>query len=135
MNLSFEHAIYALIAGMFVLNFALRFIPLALLSRVSIPRPIMRWLSYMPMAVMGALVASAILIPALERFFAELIWFRTAPRECGSTTPELFPLFVHHEIFGMIAAMLTYYYTKSFVGATLAGVIVFALLQLLVIPL
>ena len=130
MELTSQTAIYGLIIGMFVLNFALRFVPLAVLSRLSIPRPLMRWLSYMPIAVMGALVASEVMIPALDAALAT----DAALGEAGSTTATTataIPLFLNPGIYGALAAMLTYYYTKSFIGGTLAGIAVFALLQLL----
>ncbi|MCL2438599.1 MAG: AzlD domain-containing protein [Coriobacteriia bacterium] len=136
MELTSQFAIWGLIAGMLVLNFALRFIPLAVLSRISIPEPLMRWLSYMPIAVMGALIATEVLLPALDTFFNEVrIYQEALPyAECGSTTPVPYPIFFMPlpGILGVIAAMVTYRYTKSFIGGTLAGVVVFALLQLLV---
>ena len=52
--------IVAVIVGMAVINFGLRFVPLAVLSRVSFPRPVMRWLSFVPISVMGALVATEV---------------------------------------------------------------------------
>lgn len=128
--------IWGLIAGMTILNFALRFVPLAVLSRLSIPRPLMRWLSYMPIAVMGALLASEVLIPAFDTFIYELQTYREALPDAGyeGTSPELLPLLLLPlpGLIGAAAAMLAYRYTKSFIGGTLAGVAVFALLQLLV---
>jgi len=124
MDLISHNAIWWLIVGMLVLNFVLRFVPLAVLSRLSIPQPIMRWLSYMPVAVMGALVATEIMIPALDAAFMA---------DAGAEGSAAFlPLWLSPGIYGALAAMLTYHFTKSFIGGTLAGVAVFALIQLLI---
>ena len=48
--------VWGLIIGMAAINFAERFVPMALVSRLELPRPVLRWLSYVPIAVMGSLV-------------------------------------------------------------------------------
>jgi branched-subunit amino acid transport protein len=70
----------------------------------------MRWLSYIPVAVMGALLATETLIPAL------------------GDTPHT-PLWLNPGLYGAAAAMLAFRLSKSFIGSTIAGVIVFALLR------
>ncbi|MCL2680274.1 MAG: AzlD domain-containing protein [Coriobacteriia bacterium] len=124
MELTSSAAIWGLIFGMCLLNFGLRFLPLAVLTRLAIPRPLMRWLSYMPIAVMGALVATEVMIPALNAAFA----VETSETQNLATTA----LYLNPGIYGALSAMLTYYFTKSFIGGTLAGVVVFALVQLLI---
>jgi branched-subunit amino acid transport protein len=54
---------WAVIIGMAVTNIAFRFVPMALLSRVNLPRPLERWLSFVPVSVMAAIVATQVLTP------------------------------------------------------------------------
>jgi len=131
-------AIYLLIFGCFAINFALRFAPLAILSRVDIPRPVMRWLSYIPVAIMGALVAVEVLIPALDAaFFAHAVSAGAESGAGGAGTAGAaaqepatrIPLYMNPGIYGALLSMAVYYYTKSFIGATVSGVALFALLQ------
>lgn len=101
--------IWAVIVGMAVVNFALRFAPLALLSRLELPSPVMRWLSFIPISVMGALVASEVLMPGGK-------WI--APTDNA----------------GILAAgltMIVFRYTRSFLGSTLAGMVSYVLLRAL----
>ena len=107
-NLS-HTTIWAVIIGMGLTNFILRFVPMAALSRVALPKPVMRWLSYIPISVMGALFAKEVLLP--------------------STKYD--PLFANPGIYGALISMLTYKLTKSFMGSTLAGVISFVALRAL----
>lgn len=92
-----------IVVGLALSNFALRFIPLALLSRVELPAPVMRWLSFVPVSVMGALFATEIVLPS-------------ADYDMSLQNPG---------IYGALISMLVYRFTKSFVGSTLSGVIVF----------
>lgn len=96
-----------LIIGLGLTNLALRFLPLLALSKVNLPRPIMRWLSFVPVSVMGALFAKEVLLPSAE--------FDMPLQNPG--------------IYGALVAMLAYKLTKSFVGSTLAGVISFILIR------
>lgn len=91
--------VWTVIVGMAAINFGLRFTPLAALSRLDLPAPVMRWLSYIPISVMGALVASEVLRPANRL---------VGPME----NP------------GILAAgltMIVFRLTRSFLGSTLAG--------------
>ncbi len=100
-------AIWVVIIGMAVANFALRFIPIALVSRLDLPAPVMRWLSFVPVSVMGALVAGQVLHPTAT-------W----------TNPFIGP--------GLYAAALTalvFQATRSFLGATVVGMASFVALQ------
>jgi len=113
-------SIYLLIFGCFAANYALRFVPLAVMSRLNIPRSVMRWLGYMPVAVMGALVTVEVLLPALDAAFF--------PASLAAGAPA-YSIFLNPGIFGAAVSMLLFRYTKSFIGATVAGIAVFALLQ------
>ena len=118
--------IYVLIFGAFAANFALRFAPLAVMSRLNIPRPVMRWLSYMPVAVMGALVTVEVLIPALNAaFFADVVHADAAME----VPAEHVPLYLNPGIFGALTSAAVFYYTRSFIGATVTGIAVFALIS------
>ena len=59
-----QATIWGVIVGMALLNYAVRFPPIAIVSRMDLPKPVMRWLSFVPIAVMGALVAGEVLRPA-----------------------------------------------------------------------
>lgn len=105
--------IWAVIIGMGLTNFILRYVPMAALSRIKLPAPIMRWLSYVPISVMGALFAKEVLLP--------------------STKYD--PMFANPGIYGAIISMVTFKLTKSFMGATLAGIVSFVGLRALFLAL
>lgn len=99
--------VVAVIIGMGLANFTIRFLPIAILSRFNLPEPVTRWLSFVPVSVMGALVASEVLRPGGA-------W--TAP----ASNP------------GVYAAILTagvFHLSRSFLGATLAGIVSFIALR------
>ena len=102
-------AIWALVIGMAVVNFAERFIPLAVVSRMALPKPVLRWLSFVPIAVMGALVAPQLLTPNGE-------WVSPV------SSPWLWA--------GIVTAV-TYHLTRSFLGSTVAGMAAFVILRAL----
>lgn len=99
--------IMAVIVGMAIANFSLRFIPLALLSRITFPAPLKRWLSYVPISVMGALVAVEVV--GTEGISSEL--FTTAP------------------LYASLLTMVVFRFTRSFLGATVTGMLSFVLLS------
>jgi branched-subunit amino acid transport protein len=102
-----QTTIWAVILGMAVLNYAVRFIPIALISRIDLPPPIARWLSLVPVSVMGALVFSEVLHP-------EHAWVN--------------PLVGPH-LYAAIITGLVFHFSRSFVGASVAGMASFVLLQ------
>lgn len=93
-------SILAVIVGMGVINFSIRFVPIAVLSRFELPDGFQRWLSFVPVSVMGALVASEVLRPG----------GRWVP-------PASNPGF-----FAALISALVFRYTRSFLGSTVAGV-------------
>ncbi|MGV8082369.1 MAG: AzlD domain-containing protein [Coriobacteriia bacterium] len=107
-----QAAIWAIIAGMGLLNYAVRFPPIAIVSRMEIPPAIRRWLSYVPVSVMGALVANEVLRPG-----GSWVYPLTSPY-----------------VYAAVITALVYHFTRSFLGATLGGMISFVVLQR-VIPL
>jgi len=99
--------IWAVIVGMALLNFAVRFPPMAIVSRIELPAPVARWLSFVPIAVMGALVASEVLRP-------DGAWVNPV------TGPN---------VYAAIITALVFRFTRSFLGATVAGMASFVVLQ------
>lgn len=102
-----QTTIWAVILGMAVLNYAVRFIPIALISRIDLPRPVARWLSLVPVSVMGALVFSEVLHP-------DHAWSN--------------PLVGPH-LYAAIITASVFHFSRSFVGASVAGMASFVLLQ------
>ncbi|WP_342566095.1 AzlD domain-containing protein [Paenibacillus sp. FSL R7-0345] len=101
--------IFLIILGAALVTFIPRVLPLMLLSRISIPEWGMRWLNYMPIAVMAALVAQELFIDGGQ--FAAL-----------TTNVEL------------IAALPAFWVaikTRSLLGTVLTGVLALMLLRLL----
>jgi len=104
-----QATIWAVIVGMAVTNFVIRALPIAALSRRSLPDWMLRWLSFVPISVMGALVASEVLRPGG-------VW------QAPLTNP------------GVYAALLTalvFRFSRSFLGATLTGIVAFVALRAL----
>lgn len=95
-----QTTILGVIVGMALINFGLRYLPIAILSRITLPRPVTRWLSYVPIAVMGALVANEVGRPGGE-------W------RMPLTSPYIWAAIVTAVVFRL---------SKSFLGATLAGI-------------
>ncbi len=93
--------------GMAVLNFAVRFPPIAIVSRIDLPRPVMRWLSFIPISVMGSLVALEVLRPG-------------GVMANPLTSPYLW---------AAIPTAFIYWRTRSFLGATLTGMVLFVVVR------
>lgn len=102
--------IWTVIVGMAVLNFLVRFPPIAIVSRLDLPRPVMRWLAFVPVSVMGALVAGEVLRPGGD-------W----------TNPLSSP-----SLYAAVVTALVFRFTRSFLGATVAGMASFVVLQRLI---
>jgi branched-subunit amino acid transport protein len=101
--------IWAVIGGMAVTNFVLRLTPIAVLSRLRIPRPIERWLSYVPVSVMAAIVATEVVRPGG-------VWL--APWGNAYLMAALPTAFVYHR-------------SRSLFGATVVGILAFLALRYL----
>lgn len=101
--------IFFIILGAALVTFIPRVLPLMLLSRISIPEWGMRWLSFVPIAVMAALVAQELFVT--DGRFAGL-----------STNVEL------------IAALPSFWVavkTRSLLGTVVTGILALMLLRLL----
>ena len=92
---------------MALLNFLVRFPPIAIVSRLDLPKPIMRWLAFVPVSVMGALVTGEVLRPGG-------VWADPL------TSPSLY---------AAVVTALVFRFTRSFLGATVAGMASFVVLQ------
>jgi branched-subunit amino acid transport protein len=92
---------------MAVANYAVRFVPMAIVSRINLPAPVARWLSFVPIAVMGALVASEVLRP-------DGVW--------GNP-------FAGPSLYAAVVTALVFRVSRSFLGATVAGMASFVVLQ------
>lgn len=99
--------VWTVVIGMAVLNFAFRFAPLALFSRIEMPAPVLRWLSFIPIAVMGSLVASEVLRPG------------------GTWQPPL----TNPGVYAALLTMVIFRFTRSFLGATVAGMLSYVALR------
>ena len=95
--------IWGVIVGMALLNFLIRFLPIAAISRIDLPTPVMRWLQLIPVSVMGALVANTVVRPSGEWIAP---WANPWLLACAATA-------------------LAYRITRSFLGATVIGMIAF----------
>lgn len=107
MTMLSDGAIIALVVGMGAINFVQRFTPMAVLSRFEMPRPLLRWLSFIPVAVMGSLVASEVLRP-------------------GGTWQA--PL-TNAGIYAAVLTAVVFRFTRSFLGATMSGMLAYVLLR------
>lgn len=101
--------IFLIILGAALVTFVPRVLPLMLLSRITIPGWGMRWLNYVPIAVMAALVAQELLLE--DGRFSAL-----------STNVEL------------IAALPTFWVavkTRSLLGTVISGILSLMLLRMI----
>jgi branched-subunit amino acid transport protein len=108
---SHDAYIWSIIILMALANFTLRFVPIAIVSRLNLPEPFTRWLSYVPASVMGALVAGEVLRPGGEY----LLTLRN---------PYLL---------AAIPTAFIYHRTRSFLGASVAGMIIFVGIRALLV--
>lgn len=99
--------IWAVIAGMAVMNLAERLAPIAVTSRLRLPKPVERWLSFIPVSVMAALVAGEVLHPSGE-------WL--AP-------------WANPYLWAAVPTGLVYWKTRSFLGSVLVGLVLFLLFR------
>jgi len=102
--------IWAVIGLMAITNFLVRFPPIAIVSRLRLPEPLMRWLGFVPAAVMGALVAGEVLRPGGEYFIS-------------LRSPY---------VLAAVPTALVYAKTRSFLGATLTGMLFFVAFRALI---
>ncbi|MCK9861067.1 AzlD domain-containing protein [Paenibacillus sp. ATY16] len=101
--------ILAIIIGASIVTFLPRVLPLVVLSRLQIPDLAMRWLSYIPVAVMAALLGNELLM----------------------TDGQLTSLKENIELFAALPTFLVAIFTRSLLGTIITGVISVMLLRLI----
>jgi branched-subunit amino acid transport protein len=95
--------VWSLIAGMALTNIIVRATPIAIMSRFELPDAVRRWLSYVPVSVMSAMVALEVLKPGDQ-------WRMTL------ANPYLL---------AAVPTALVYRFTRSFLGAAVLGILAF----------
>ncbi|MBI0580679.1 AzlD domain-containing protein [Neobacillus cucumis] len=93
--------IFLIILGSALVTFIPRVLPIAILSRVELPEWAMRWLSYVPIAVMAALVGQELLMP----------------------NGKLEPLQKNLELIAALPAFIIAIVTRSLLGTVIVGII------------
>lgn len=94
-------SIFLIIFGTAIVTFIPRVLPIAVLSRIELPEWAMRWLSYVPIAVMAALVGQELLLP----------------------NGKLVPLQNNLELIAALPAFIVAIVTRSLLGTVIAGII------------
>ncbi|OIK15791.1 branched-chain amino acid ABC transporter [Bacillus sp. MUM 116] len=94
-------SIFLIILGSALVTFIPRVLPIAILSRVELPEWAMRWLNYVPIAVMAALVGQELLMP----------------------NGKLEPLQNNLELIAALPAFIIAIVTRSLLGTVVAGII------------
>jgi branched-subunit amino acid transport protein len=102
--------LWAVVLLMGASNLLIRFVPVAVVSRLRLPRPVERWLSFVPVCVLATIVTSEVLRPG-GRFLA----------------PQANPY-----LMAALPTALVYYLSRSFIGATLTGIVAFLVFRALV---
>ncbi|MCM3628513.1 AzlD domain-containing protein [Paenibacillus glycanilyticus] len=100
--------ILAMIIGAAFVTFLPRVLPLVVLSRLQIPDLAMRWLSYIPIAVMAALLGDELLM----------------------TDGKLASLRDNVELLAALPTFLVAVYTRSLLGTIIVGVVTVMLLRI-----
>ncbi len=100
---------WGLVIGMALSNIVIRLVPIAALSRLELPHVVHRWLSYVPVTVMSAIVATQLLKPGGA-------WM---------LRPD------NPYLLASVPTAVVFHFTRSFLGATAAGVVSFLALRFL----
>lgn len=103
-----EAKIYLLILGLWIVNYLPRMFPMLVLSRMNIPEPVIKWLSFIPAAVLSAITAQSILMP----------------------DKQLFISFQNESILSAIPTFAVAVKTRSLVWTLMAGMLSMALVRL-----
>jgi branched-subunit amino acid transport protein len=102
--------IWLVIAGMAAVNFGIRYTPIAVLSRFELHPGFLRWLSFVPISVMGALVALAVLRPN------------------SAWQPPL----TNPAVWASLLTAVAFHRTRSFLGATVVGMVSYVALRAII---
>jgi branched-subunit amino acid transport protein len=100
-------SIFLIILGSALVTFIPRVLPIAVLSRVELPGWAMRWLSYVPIAVMASLVGQELLMP----------------------NGKLEPLQNNLDLMAALPAFIVAIVTRSLLGTVVVGIIAIMVLR------
>jgi branched-subunit amino acid transport protein len=103
-------AILALFAGMALVTYLPRMVPLVVLSRFQLPPLLLRWLSFVPVAVLSALLAKELFVSG------------------GKLDVSL----AHPQLLAAVPAFVVAAWTRNLMGTVLTGIVAMALIRLLV---
>lgn len=106
--LTVRPAVLALFAGMALVTYLPRMLPLVVLSRFELPPALLKWLSFVPVAVLSALLAKSILVTG----------------DGGLALPPQ-----HWELLAALPAFFVAARTRSLMGTVLTGIAAIALLR------
>jgi branched-subunit amino acid transport protein len=101
-------SIFLIILGTALVTFIPRVLPIAILSRVELPGWAMRWLSYVPIAVMAALVGQELLMP----------------------NGKLAPLQTNLDLIAALPTFIIAIVTRSLLGTVVTGIISIMVLRM-----
>lgn len=102
-------SVLALFVGMALVTYLPRMLPLVILSRFQLPPLLMRWLAYVPVSVLAALLAKEILVSGGELALPP----------------------AHPQLLAMIPAFAVAAWTRSLMGTVVTGIVAMALLRML----
>lgn len=96
-----------IIIGTAVVTFIPRVLPFIILSRLDLPEWVLKWLEYVPIAVMAALLAQEVLIYENELSFS----------------------FQNLKLLAIVPTFITAIITRSLIGTVLVGILSMLILQ------
>lgn len=106
--MSIRLSVLVIILGTAAVTFLLRVLPLILLSRIKLSKSVIRWLSYIPIAVLSALLAQSVLL-----------------------TNEHLTLSIHNlYLMATIPTLFTAILTRNLLLTVITGVLVMAILRM-----
>jgi len=106
--MSLQTKIYLVIFGLWIINYLPRMLPMVVLSKLRIPETVIRWLSFVPAAVLAAIIAPSVLMPDNRLFLS----------------PQ------NAYLLAAVPAFAAAFKTKSLVWTLITGMLAMALLQL-----
>lgn len=107
--MSVRPSILLLFLGMALVTYLPRMLPIVVLSRFRLPPLLLRWLEFVPVAVLSALLASGLLV-----------------KESRLALPP-----AHPELLAALPAFAVAIWTRSLMGTVVAGIVAMALLRYL----
>ena len=105
--------IFIAILGMLAVTYVPRVIPVLLLSSKKLPQVLVRWLSYVPVAVLAAMLFPALLIPEGQ----------VDGRQIALGFDNVF-------LWAAVPTLLVVWKRRSFFGAVIVGMVVVAVARL-----